>query len=73
MWMAGEVHRAFVHQASEPDGGGHLRPAEIILMVGQPVHITFGDDTAVQGLQEELTDGHGSDVTTSLHHANVKP
>ena len=42
-------------------------------MVSQPVHITFGDDTAVQGLQEELTDGHESHVTTSLHHAHVGP
>ena len=41
-------------------------------MVGQPADVAFSDDAGVQGLEEELTNGHESDVTTSLHHAKAE-
>ena len=57
--MAAEIDRAFIHQASETHGGGHLLTAELHLMVGQPDDILFVDHTDVQGLEEKLAYGHG--------------
>jgi hypothetical protein len=60
-----------VHQPAKANGCGLLGASELILVIGNPIHLSGGDHACAQGAKKHFSNVHGGQGETSAKYRSV--